>query len=293
MAGELQEKLENRGYKVFLDVDDIGSGEFPLQIDHAIKECNDFLLILSPGTLDRCADEEDWVRHEIMLAEQYGKNIVGVSLPGFVMPEADTLPVPLRGLPEKQVFIWSHEYRKASFVKIIENLVSTQRKKKKRKNLAIFAIAVVVLALGASMFFLGGKPKEDPKAVSEFVLKLAVNDTFMTYVNRGDSLLQLAPNPTEKSEFQLFMSGIAAYDLALQYQKTNAGYITDTIHLAQRYDSLMQLRSEWFQRELDAAVKFLDVDQVDFARFRYENAETLATEEERQMLEAVGRRFLD
>ena len=131
VAGELQEKLENRGYNVFLDVDDIGSGAFPEQINQAIKDCKDFLLILSPGMMDRCVDEEDWVRHEIVLAEQYGKNIVGVSLPGFVMPEPDTLPLPLRDIPEKQVFLWSHEYRNASFEKIIENLVSTQQKKKR------------------------------------------------------------------------------------------------------------------------------------------------------------------
>ena len=130
VAGELQAKLENRGYKVFLDVDNIGSGAFPEQIDHAIQECNDFLLILSSGMLDRCVDENDWVRHEIMLAEQYGKNIVGISLPGFAMPAEETLPLPLRDLPQKQVFLWSHEYRNASIDKIEENLLSFQKKKK-------------------------------------------------------------------------------------------------------------------------------------------------------------------
>ena len=59
VAGELQAKLEQRGYKVFLDVDNIGSGAFPAQIENAIKECRDFLLILSPGMLDRCSDEND------------------------------------------------------------------------------------------------------------------------------------------------------------------------------------------------------------------------------------------
>lgn len=80
VAGELQSKLENLGYKVFLDVDKIGSGQFPDQIKHAIEECKDFLLVLSPGTLDRCVDEEDWVRREITMAMEFGKNIVGVGL---------------------------------------------------------------------------------------------------------------------------------------------------------------------------------------------------------------------
>ena len=56
VAGEMQAKLQNRGFKVFLDVDNIGSGAFPEQIDQAIKECNDFLMILSPNMLDRCVE---------------------------------------------------------------------------------------------------------------------------------------------------------------------------------------------------------------------------------------------
>ena len=63
VAGELQAKFENLGYKVFLDVDEIGSGQFPDQIKHAIEECKDFLLVLAPGTLDHCVEEEDLNLH--------------------------------------------------------------------------------------------------------------------------------------------------------------------------------------------------------------------------------------
>ena len=51
VAGELQSKLENLGYNVFLDVDEIGSGQFPTQIKHAIEQCKDFLLVLSNDDL--------------------------------------------------------------------------------------------------------------------------------------------------------------------------------------------------------------------------------------------------
>ena len=148
VAGEMQSKLQNRGYKVFLDVDNIGSGAFPDQIDSAIKQCNDFLLILSPGMLDRCSDPEDWVRHEIVLAEKYGKNIVGVSLPGFVMPMPEDLPEELREIPEKQVFVWSHEYRHASLEKIVDNLIATTLKKKRVKRNYLWIVAIVALIGG-------------------------------------------------------------------------------------------------------------------------------------------------
>ena len=73
VAGELQAKLENLGYKVFLDVDEIGSGQFPDQIENAIASCRDFIFVLSPGALDRCSDEEDWVRREIIQAQSQDK----------------------------------------------------------------------------------------------------------------------------------------------------------------------------------------------------------------------------
>ena len=296
VAGELQSKLENRGYKVFLDVDNIGSGDFPVQIDHAIQDCNDFLLILSPGMLDRCVEEEDWVRHEITLAEQYGKNIIGVSLPDFIMPEPETLPVPLRSIPEKQVFVWSHEYRNASFEKIVENLVSTKRKKKKRLQSGLLVILAMVTLAAAGVILLMPGESEAPKSPDEIPEEVkieAIRDTFMTYVHKGDSLLGLVSSPTDKEEFQVFVDGIEEYGQALQYQKAHQDYLSDTFNLENRFDSLMTLRGEWFDRELNATAKFLDVDQIDFARYRYENAEVLATGEDRQALEAVGRRIPD
>ena len=153
VAGELQAKLENLGYKVFLDVDEIGSGQFPVQIENAINECKDFLLVLSPGTLDRCIDEEDWVRREIIQAQNANKNIIGVGLPGFVMPEAESLPEPLRPLTTIQVFSWTHEYRTASFARIVENLVSSALKKKRNRRRRLAMLPLVLALLGVGLFF--------------------------------------------------------------------------------------------------------------------------------------------
>ena len=157
VAGEMQSKLQSRGYRVFLDVDSIGSGTFPDQIDKAIYQCNDFLLILSPGMLDRCTDQEDWVRHEIALAEKYGKNIVGVSLPGFVMPAPESLPTELQDVTERQVFLWSHDYRQASFEKIVDNLKTTKQKKKRAKRKYLSVMLLVILAAAGVWYLLPEK----------------------------------------------------------------------------------------------------------------------------------------
>ena len=302
VAGELQAKLTNKGYNVFLDVDEIVSGTFPEQIDHAIRECSDFLLILSPGMLDRCADEEDWVRHEIMLAEKYGKNIVGVSLPGFVMPTAEMLPAELHEIPEKQVFLWSHEYRQASFEKIVGNLKSTALKRKRAKRNYLWVGLLVVLAGVGVWFLLPEKNDEKPEIsaedaeIREIINRQrhdkAVNDTFNMILKTGDSLLQLVPNnPTDPKDFSLFMEGIAKYDNALAYSGKNPGVITNVVDVNKRLDSLMGVRESKLQYELDAASMFLDVEQVDFARPRFGNAQILALPEESGKLEDVGRKF--
>lgn len=293
VAGEMQSKLQRRGYSVFLDVDNIGSGAFPDQIDQAIHQCNDFLLILSPGMLDRCADEGDWVRHEIVLAEKYGKNIVGVSLPGFVMPQVDSLPAELRKITEKQVFLWSHEYRKASFEKIVENLKSTKIKIKRVKRNYLWVGLLVVLAAVGVWYLLHERDKiieerEKREIIKQQIHDIAVNDTFNMILKTGDSLLQLVPNPTNHEDFILFMKGIEKYNNALAYSDKNPGIVTNVSDVNKRLDSLMGIRESKLQSELDAASRFLEVDLVDFASYRYGNAQILALPEESSKLEIIG-----
>ena len=295
VAGELQAKFDNRGYRVFLDVDNIGSGEFPQQIDSAIKSCKDFLLILSPGMLDRCAEEEDWVRREIILAEQYEKNIVGVSLPGFLMPEAGDLPEPLRKLPEKQVFLWSHEYRNASIKKIEENLISFAHKKKRsRKFVSLGLVGGLLLAVGA--YVLLSKPVSnmvvEPGEVEVVVDdSQLVRDTFVQLVGRGDELLRKVVNPSREEDYQQFMECLLSYKSALEVVNAHPELRLDSYGLNERCDSLSELRTLRLQQELDAATMFMNVDQYELASFRFNNAKALATEADQPKIEAFARKL--
>lgn len=80
------EKLKNCGYTVFYDYDSLSGGYFDSRILDAIEKCQDFILVLPPHSLDRCVNEEDWVRKEIKHALQCKKNIVPLMLPGFEFP---------------------------------------------------------------------------------------------------------------------------------------------------------------------------------------------------------------
>ena len=68
---------------VFLDVVSIGSGNFEKMILDAIRRSRHFILILSQGTLDRCVDEEDFLRKEIEYALKYNRNIVPLFFENF------------------------------------------------------------------------------------------------------------------------------------------------------------------------------------------------------------------
>lgn len=66
-ARTIQQALEKQ-YRVFLDFDELKDGVFDQRILDAINESPVFLLILSKGALDRCVNEKDWVRQEILQA---------------------------------------------------------------------------------------------------------------------------------------------------------------------------------------------------------------------------------
>ena len=79
-ARTLKPELEKRGFHVFLDFAELKDGVFDKRIMAAIEEAPIFLLILSKGALDRCVNEDDWVREEILYADKVRRHIVPVEV---------------------------------------------------------------------------------------------------------------------------------------------------------------------------------------------------------------------
>lgn len=79
-ARTIKPELEKRGFRVFLDFDELDDGVFDKRIMDAINEAPVFLLILSRGALDRCINEGDWVREEILHAEKTRRHIIPVEV---------------------------------------------------------------------------------------------------------------------------------------------------------------------------------------------------------------------
>ena len=82
--------LQERGYRVFCDVEVLNAGKFNEALLNSIRACKDFLLVCSPHALDRCSEPDDWVRQEIAEAIRDEKNIVPIMMKDFQFPE--TLP---------------------------------------------------------------------------------------------------------------------------------------------------------------------------------------------------------
>ena len=126
------ETLKNRGYTVFYDFDALKGGFFDTRIIQTIENCKDVIVVLPKGGLDRCADENDWVRQEICHAIKCGKNIVPVMLNGFEFP--DKLPDDIDQIRRYNGVRFIMDYFDAVMEKIVERLVSVPYTTPKNPN---------------------------------------------------------------------------------------------------------------------------------------------------------------
>ena len=110
MAQMFKEFLEGQGFRVFLDVSGLSNGKFDSQILAHIEGHAHLLLVCSKGCLDRCNDEADWIRMEVAHALKLKRNVVPVTLPGFVWPDRAALPEEMRDLSAHNAFVYSHDH---------------------------------------------------------------------------------------------------------------------------------------------------------------------------------------
>ncbi len=103
VARNIQLYLEGRGYRVFLDYDELRDGRFNQRIMDAIKSAPVFISVLSRNALDRCCDAQDWVRREIEYAIALGRQIIPVNPNDQFSDFPDDCPLIIReGLGQHQ-----------------------------------------------------------------------------------------------------------------------------------------------------------------------------------------------
>lgn len=168
----LRDKLTELGYRVFFDVESLRSGDFNVKLYSVIEGCRDFVLVLSPGALDRCVNKGDWVKNEIEHAIRTKKNIVPVLLRGFSFPEE--LPESIADLPKYSGLEANSQFFDAFIAKLREFLETKPSRLKNfvkkpvfKKLCAGLAAAVVVLVV----CLVGLKTARDKAAFEDYVVE--------------------------------------------------------------------------------------------------------------------------
>lgn len=82
IARILTDNFEKRGYRPFLDFEELTDGRFDKRIENAILDAPVFVMVLTNDYFSRCNDENDWVRREIDCAIANEKVIIPVNYDG-------------------------------------------------------------------------------------------------------------------------------------------------------------------------------------------------------------------
>lgn len=109
-------KLREVGYRVFLDVDGLGSGEWDKELSQRIEECPDFIAVVTEGYFDRCCNEDDVVRREIAHAIATNRNTVPllIGVAGF----PPSLPPEISAIASRNGIRYLHEYSEQAIRKV-------------------------------------------------------------------------------------------------------------------------------------------------------------------------------
>lgn len=148
----LRDSLTELGYRVFFDVESLRSGAFNTKLYSVIDECNDFILVLSPNALDRCKNQDDWVRREIEYALEKKKNVIPILLRNFSFPT--DLPLTLKDLPYQSGLVANLEYYDA-FIEKLQEFLTTQKPVRKRFGDWLRKIKLVPALLAAALILAG------------------------------------------------------------------------------------------------------------------------------------------
>jgi cold shock CspA family protein len=99
LARLIRRNLIDHGFDTFVDLENLGSGEFERAILSQIAAREHFIVLLQPGSLDQIGDHGDWLRREIAYALAQGRNVVPVTANGFEFRRDLRLPPDMAALP--------------------------------------------------------------------------------------------------------------------------------------------------------------------------------------------------
>ncbi len=158
--------LAYRGYEVFLDVDDMGAGDWEKQILSEVPKREHFLLLVTPGALNRCIEEDDWLRREFQFAKNLNKNIVPVFEDSVdVTKLQQDCPKSMKGLFDFQYLTLRQSDFEANIHKLVSRFITPHELPKPESPLILT------------------KPVDDEKKSSNLLIALVI--TFLVAILLG------------------------------------------------------------------------------------------------------------
>ena len=130
IARSVEQALKARGYQnIFYDYTSLRDGVFNEKIIDAINQCNDYILLLTPQALDRCAEEGNWVAREIETAIQAGCQFIPLAVNENYARFPSDFPKRLRIIQNiQQTLLLNNEYFEDSITHLSERLTSIPQK---------------------------------------------------------------------------------------------------------------------------------------------------------------------
>jgi hypothetical protein len=125
--------LEDKNFRCFFDSESLSHGSFADNIKANLKNSRNFILILTPGALERCGSPDDWVRQEIAVAiDLYKSGKIKRLIPVFtngVTSFPTDLPPDIRPIAEQNAIELNHKDFNVNFSRLIERIHHEKRDK--------------------------------------------------------------------------------------------------------------------------------------------------------------------
>ena len=281
LARILKETLTGKGYRVFLDMDELQDGVFDERILAAIDAAPIYMLIMTRHCFDRCHNDDDWVRQELEYAIRKGKTIIPINPDKQFVGYPDTMPLHL------QEALSSHQYSaidtgqlyQDSIYKLVKHRIHPGLRPLRIKyyKMALVGIFVALLALLGVLFFRHHRAEQfmqkaefylkgdhtilpDTEMAIYFYQRAVKNGATEAYIKIADVYMEMAMHAEwdayqsyEDSVWRYTHLGAAAGDPDAQYHLAN-DYASESFNDHYNLDSAYYWAKSAYNKGHEAAV---------------------------------------
>lgn len=146
----VKDELIKRGFResrIFLDTRSLTSGNYLETILNAVKESDNFVVVITKGCFEQLPTDSTWVR-EIEYAIELHKNVVPLYFDGITGIKPDEIPSCIQKLAFENAVLYVHPYADASFDRLASRLPKQSNTLPKWSKWVIGAVAAGTLAFG-------------------------------------------------------------------------------------------------------------------------------------------------